>query len=166
MHPIVRTVALVVPLSLAGCATTSEIPPPPQPQPCPATAPAGAIQSEEILCREPVSNRVFVKHVLIGWNDLAKPGYTPDPRAQKRTEQEAGELALFVLNKVRTGTPIEKLMKDYSEDPGSAESGEGFEVKPDSALVSAFKMLSLRLNVNESGIVRTQYGYHVVERIE
>ena len=55
-------------------------------------------------------------------------------------------------------------MKQYSEDPGS-QSGEPYTVKRRRQFVPEFKNLALRLKENEVGIVKTKFGYHVIERV-
>jgi peptidyl-prolyl cis-trans isomerase D len=121
-----------------------------------------SIQSNDILAREAQANRTMVKHVLIGWKDLDDP----DPRAAQRTRAEADALAVSILDRLRKGEPIEPLMAEYSEDPGSAESGQSYEVTPSAGLVFEFKRLGLRLELGEAGMVLTQFGWHVMKRVE
>ncbi len=120
------------------------------------------IQSNDVLAREAQANRTWVKHVLIGWKDLDDP----DPRAAKRTRQEADALAVSLLERLRNGEEIEPLMAEYSEDPGSAESGQSYEVTPASPWALDFKRLGLRLKVGEAGMVLTDFGWHVMKRVE
>ena len=68
--------------------------------------------------------------------------------------------------KLKKGEKIEPLMKSLSEDPGSAATGEGYDVTPDAGLVEPFKQLSLRLKVGEVGVVKTQFGIHIIQRTE
>ena len=68
--------------------------------------------------------------------------------------------------KLKKGDKIEPLMAKLSEDPGSAKSGEGYDVTPDAGLVEPFKDLSLRLNVGEVGVVKSQFGIHIIQRVE
>ena len=56
--------------------------------------------------------------------------------------------------------------KELSEDPGSAKSGESYEATPTAGLVPPFKNLSLRLNKGEVGVVKTQFGVHIIKRVE
>jgi hypothetical protein len=160
--------APVFAFALSGC---GHAPPPASTgsPPAPFCAYASAndgVQSVDILCREPVANRVKARHVLIGWRDLGSAERPIDPRAAERTQAQAQELAKSLLDKVRAGEPIVPLMAQYSEDPGSSETGRTYDISPDAPLVSGFKSLSMRLNVGEAGIVQSSFGYHVIQRTE
>lgn len=126
---------------------------------------APAIQSNDILAREAESNQTRVKHILIGWRDLAGERDV-DPRARARSRAEADELAQSLLQRVRKGEPIEPLMAEFSEDGGSADSGESYEVTPGAQLVFEFKRLGLRLRPGEAGMVLSKFGWHVMKRVE
>src|SRR5690349_17737199 len=69
-----------------------------------ATAGATAvdIDSKDILARSAQAEVVDVKHVLIGWKDLAAAyqGHM-DPRAAKRTQAEAAALAQDIAKQLR-----------------------------------------------------------------
>jgi peptidyl-prolyl cis-trans isomerase D len=119
--------------------------------------------SADILAREPVANQAKVKHILIGWKDLES---AQDPRAQKRTKQEAEALVRSLMKQLEAGADFDMLMKQHSEDPGSASSGRAYDVAPDAQLVIEFKQLGLRLNVGEVGVVQSDYGFHIMKRIE
>jgi parvulin-like peptidyl-prolyl isomerase len=143
--------------SAAGSAATAPATPP---------TPPPNIDSEDILKRTATTPEVQVKHVLIGWKELA-PVYRGhlDPRAAKRTAEDAAALAKDVYAKLKADPDqIDALVKQYSEDPGGA-SGDPYTVDPTSQLVEPFKNLSLRLALKEAGIVKTQFGYHVIERV-
>ncbi len=103
-------------------------------------------QSNEIMSRDALTNRAMVKHIVV--------------------EADKKELAVDLVRRVRAGEAIEPLMAEFSTDPGSATSGESYEVRPDSQLVFEFKRLGLRLKVGEAGLVRSQFGWHVMKRIE
>ena len=137
---------------------------------CAAMFQRKAPESVEILSRKETSPAVSVKHVLIAWawldSTYRHQGMDLDPRAQSRTQTDAENLAVELLGKLNAGAPIELLMKQYSEDPGSAQSGISYPVTPASHLADDFIELSLRLNVGESGIVKSQFGYHVIQRIQ
>jgi hypothetical protein len=153
-----RTANLLVAaaLGLAACHSSSKVP-----------APTGPIESTDILARSPVTEQAEVKHVLIGWSELAVAyrGHQ-DPRGAARSKAQADALAADILKKMRAGDDIDALMKEYSEDQGSAATGRSYPVTPDAMLVPPFKNLSLRLNPGESGIVQTNFGWHVIKRIK
>ena len=118
--------------------------------------------SNDILSREPVSNSCVVKHILIGWNDREGTAEA----AKKRTKPEAEALVKSLMTQIKAGADFDMLMKQHSEDPGSASGARPYPVTPDAQLVIEFKQLSLRLNVNEVGVVQTDYGFHIIKRIE
>lgn len=118
--------------------------------------------SADILSREPLSNSAQVKHILIGWSDLDRH----DPRAAKRSKQDAETLVRALLDQLKGGADFEALMKQSSEDPGSAASGMAFRVSPDAQLVIEFKQLGLRLRVGEIGVVQSDFGFHIMKRVQ
>ena len=129
-------------------------------------APAKDIDSKDILARTDPSPEAYVKHVLLGWRDLTAVyrGHL-DPRAAKRSNAEAATLAQDIAAKLKADPDsINALIKEHSEDPGSL-SGEPYVIKSDTPFVPEFKNLSLRLKEKEVGIVKTTFGYHVVERV-
>jgi parvulin-like peptidyl-prolyl isomerase len=123
------------------------------------------IDSKDILARTETAPEVQVKHVLLAWNGMqAQRGL--DPRAAKRSNAETATLALDIAAKLKANPDaIDDLVKQYSEDPGSASSGEPYTVKESTGFVEEFKKLALRLKEKEVGIVKTAFGYHVIERV-
>ena len=128
--------------------------PPPPPDP---------LESAEILKREPTTQKAKVKHILLGWKDVNTGG---DERAKKRERPALEKLVKDTVAKLQKGAKIEPLMKELSEDPGSAQSGEGYDVTPDAGFVDGFKNLSLRLKPKEVGVVKTDFGIHIIQRVE
>ena len=120
------------------------------------------LESAEILARPVGTGPVEVQHVLIGWKDLTA---VKSPRAEARTKSEADALAVEVLGKVKAGGDMAALMKQYSEDPGSADSGKPYTVERSTPMVEPFKALSLRLKLGEAGMVKTVFGWHVIKRV-
>jgi parvulin-like peptidyl-prolyl isomerase len=127
--------------------------PPPPPDP---------LESSDILKRAPVTQKAKVKHILLSWSDLSPK----DPRAAKRSRAELEALVKDTVAKLKSGAKMEDLMKQLSEDPGSAKKGDSYDVTPDAALVEPFKNLSLRLNVGEVGVVKSEFGIHIIKRVE
>lgn len=70
-----------------------------------------------------------------------------------------------VLKKLTQGESFEKLAADYSLCPSSRQGGNLGEF-PKGRMVPAFEKALLSLKENEvSGIVRTQFGYHIIKRL-
>ncbi len=122
------------------------------------------VVSADILARDVIANEVGVKHILIGWKDL-QDGHV-DERASKRTKADAEALVKQVLAQLKAGADFDAMMKQYSEDPGSAMSGRVYQVSPQAELVSEFKQLGMRLRPNEIGVVESDYGFHIIKRVE
>ena len=123
--------------------------------------------TEDILARDPVTDRAEVRHVLVSWDELAtiyagRGGQ--DPRGAARTRPQANALAASILERVRGGEDIRTIMSEISEDRGSALTGAAYTATPDAGLVEPFKNLSLRLNAGEAGVVETIFGYHIIQR--
>jgi peptidyl-prolyl cis-trans isomerase C len=69
-----------------------------------------------------------------------------------------------ILKKLNDGKSFEELAKDFSLCPSSARGGDLGEF-PKGRMVPAFEKALLNLKENEvSGIVRTQFGYHIIKR--
>jgi peptidyl-prolyl cis-trans isomerase SurA len=91
---------------------------------------------------------------------------TLDSRAEARNEAQADELASQLLARCAKGERFEDLMRQYSEDPGSAATGMVYTVTETSRFVEPFKDLALHLKPQECGLVRSQYGWHVIKRLK
>lgn len=122
------------------------------------------VVSADLLAREPVANSSKIKHILISWKDLEQGG--KDPRAKARTKDQAEGLVRSLVTQVKAGADFDLLMKQHSEDPGSASNGRAYDVSTDAQLVIEFKQLGLRLNVNEIGVVQSEFGFHIMKRVE
>jgi foldase protein PrsA len=133
-------------------------------EPPPVSSP---VVSQEILAREPVANTAQVKHILIGWKDLAEQYQGRlDERAAKRDKAAAEAEVKALLEQLRGGADFDALMKEHSEDLGSASMARSYTVRPDAQLVIEFRQLSLRLKVSEVGVCESDFGFHIVKRIE
>lgn len=129
-------------------------------------APKSSVVSWDILEREPVANNVKVKHILTSWADLGDAfGGRQDPRAQQRSMADAEAHVKSLLGQLEGGADFDALMKQHSEDAGSAASGMAFDVSTDAQLVIEFRQLSLRLNPGEYGVCQSDFGFHIIKRL-
>ena len=168
-----RWICILLLVAIVGCRPTSTwqtpitptlpvtntAPPPPPPQ-------NTDLDSRDILARDEGTTSVEVKHVLVGWAELAPAYQGPlDRRAENRTQAEAAKLTEEVAAKLRaTPASIDALIDAHSEDPTSL-SKVPYTVAADSPYVAEFKNLALRLQLAEVGVVRTKFGYHVMIRV-
>jgi hypothetical protein len=130
-----------------------EPPPPPPPDP---------LESADILKRDPQTQKAKVKHILLGYVD-ANTGAEP---GKSRTHKDLEALIKKTLARIKKGEKFEDLMAELSEDPGSAKNGNSYDVTPDAQLVPGFINLGLRLKVDEVGVVKSQFGMHIIKRVE
>jgi peptidyl-prolyl cis-trans isomerase D len=129
--------------------------------------PVSPVVSAEILAREPNANTAEVKHILIGWKDLADQYQGRlDARAAKRTKADAEAEVKSLVGQLQAGAEFDTLMKAHSEDIGSASSARTYTVTPDAQLVIEFRQLGLRLEVGEIGVVQSDFGFHIIKRYQ
>ncbi|MGN6105355.1 MAG: peptidylprolyl isomerase [Kofleriaceae bacterium] len=129
--------------------------------------PVSPVVSQDILDREPVANTAQVKHILIGWKALADQYHGRiDPRAEGRDKAAAEAEVKSLLAQLQGGADFDTMMKAHSEDSGSAASAMPFKVTPDAQLVIEFRQLSLRLHAGEIGVCESDFGFHIIKRIE
>jgi parvulin-like peptidyl-prolyl isomerase len=121
------------------------------------------LESHAILRRAPQTDATKVKHILLGWDEVN----AGDPRGEARSRAALEKLVAEILAKVKRGEPFESLMTAHSEDvPEMVASGKPYDVAPDAGLALPFVNLGLRLKVGEVGVVRTEFGIHIVKRVE
>jgi len=70
-----------------------------------------------------------------------------------------------ILRKLEQGESFEKLAADFSQCPSSKQGGHLGEF-PKGRMIAAFEKALLQLKAGEvSGIVKTQFGYHIIKRL-
>lgn len=68
-----------------------------------------------------------------------------------------------LLAKVKAGGDFEALAREFSEDPGSAQRGGSLGQFPRGRMVKPFEEALLKLKPGEtSGVVETDFGYHII----
>src|SRR5439155_4258449 len=99
--------------------------------------------------------RVKVRHILIMTKD--KP---PAEEAKLKTKAEG------LLQQVRKGGDFAKLAKENSEDPGSKDKGGEYTIQRDGQMVKEFEDAAFTLKPGQSDLIKTAYGYHIVQVVE
>jgi len=95
---------------------------------------------------------VKIRHIL-----LMTQGKPPADDAKIKAQAED------LLKQVRAGANFAELAKKYSEDPGSKDKGGEYTVQRNGQMVKEFEDAAFRLKPGESDIIKTTYGYHVVQ---
>jgi foldase protein PrsA len=98
-----------------------------------------------------------VAHILVGTEN-------PMDGTPVRTKEEALKRAQEVKGKLSQGGDFAALAKEYSDDPGSKDTGGKYENVEVGNWVEGFKKAAVELPINQiSDPVETEYGYHVMK---
>ncbi|KRF10745.1 peptidylprolyl isomerase [Paenibacillus sp. Soil787] len=100
-----------------------------------------------------------VRHILIGLKDPA----SSDNKAL-RTKEEALIRAKEVQQKLKNGEDFAKLAKEYSDDPGSKDTGGLYADADVNQWVPEFKKAAIEQTIGTiSDPIATEFGYHVIK---
>lgn len=102
---------------------------------------------------------VTVSHVLFMILDQK----TNSPLSQEKQDL-AKKKADDVLAKVMAGEDITSLAKQLSEDPGVKENNGEYSFQKNGQMVKEFQDWAFSKKVGDSGIVKTDFGYHVMKK--
>jgi|LSQX01.2.fsa_nt_gb foldase protein PrsA len=103
--------------------------------------------------------QVTAKHILIGIM-----GENGEELSDKEIEEKK-KLAETILTKIEKGEDFDKLMNEYSDDPGLETQPDGYTFSK-GQMVPEFEEAAFSLeNDKVSGIVETTYGYHIIKKI-
>lgn len=112
------------------------------------------------LAKQP--NEIGAKHILVMHEKS-----TSKPDNVTRTREQAKKRAEECLQRIKLGESFEKLVKEYTDEPGGAERGGDLGVFDRAAMVKSFADAAFALKIGEvSTIVETQFGYHIIKRTE
>ena len=82
------------------------------------------------------------------------------------TEEDAKKKIEFLAGRVKDGADFETLAREYSEDPTSEKGGD-LGLFPQGTMVPEFEAALDALKPGEiSGVVKTSYGYHLIQLLE
>jgi parvulin-like peptidyl-prolyl isomerase len=82
-----------------------------------------------------------------------------------RTKEQAKKRAEEALSKLKGGAAFETVVSDYSDEPGAAKRGGTLGRFTRDRMVPAFSAAAFKLKPGElSGIVETDFGFHVIQR--
>lgn len=102
-------------------------------------------------------NYFAAKHILIN---------KPEEGAEvKEGEKQGKELADELLERAKNGDDFDAMVKEFSQDPGSESNPDGY-VFTEGEMVKPFEEKVKELKPGEFGICESDYGYHVILRVE
>lgn len=148
---------------LSGCVvTTLEGPSEPPRVVLPPDSPNPQAQlAEEMQAPEP-SVKIGARHLLVAYAGAmrASPEIT-------RTKDEARARAIEALDRARAGEPFEKLVGEYSDEPGAAERAGDLGLFERQTMVKPFADAAFALEPGAiSDVVETPFGFHVIQRTQ
>jgi peptidyl-prolyl cis-trans isomerase SurA len=112
----------------------------------------------KITDRRAARGQVKVAHILISMKD------EDDPMVKEAANIKAGE----ILDKIKAGEDFSSLAKQFSDDQSSAKKGGELVTFGPGKMVLEFENASFELkNIGDvSGLVRTNYGFHIIKLLE
>ncbi len=112
----------------------------------------GKVTFAEMLDKKTLPDSVSVQHILLG--------------VQQRTDTAAHRLADSLAALLRGGADINTLVATYSDDPGKTQNGGIYDLTPTSQMVPEFMQFAFDHRKGDIGVVKTQYGYHVMKVLD
>lgn len=106
-------------------------------------------------------NKVRASHVLVAYQGSARSQAT-------RSKDEAKQLAEGLLNRLRGGgAKFEDVAKQHSDDPSAKARGGDLGAFDRFTMTKPFADAAFGLDVGQlSGVVETEFGFHIIKRTE
>ena len=104
--------------------------------------------------------QVKVRQVLVSWKGKNARVTPKDPA---RTREQAQQLVEEIIQRARGGEDFVELQRQYNEDSAVENV---YDVSKTSNDVRPFKRLASELDVGEVGYCETDFGFHILKRIE
>jgi peptidyl-prolyl cis-trans isomerase D len=99
-----------------------------------------------------IGESVKVRHILL--KTQGKPAAD-----EAKIKAQADDL----LKQVKAGANFADLVKKYSEDPGSVNTGGEYTVERNGQMVPEFENAAFTLKPGQSDVIKTTYGYHIIQ---
>lgn len=106
----------------------------------------------------------YVKHILLKTTDDQNQPLSDEEIAEKKAL--ADDLLAQLQAAEDMPARFDELMNEYSEDGGLASNPDGYVFDDSNSLVGGFREAAMELEEGQlSGIVETDYGYHIMLRL-
>ncbi len=117
------------------------------------------------IYQAPTDDNAYVDHILLSTRDSQTNEPLSDEEIAAR-KAKAEELLAQLQESSDLVTLFTQLAEEHGEDPGRATDA-GYLINPDTSFVQEFKDAAFALKPGElSGIVESDYGYHILLRKE
>jgi parvulin-like peptidyl-prolyl isomerase len=152
------TFALILP---ACVVTTIEGPGEPPRVAPPPGRPEPAVEAKQNPVDEGPES-IAARHLLVAYRGAMRAS-----PIVMRSKEEAKKRAEEALAHARAGDDFEKLVREYSDEPGAADRGGDLGRFKRNMMVKAFADAAFKLAPGElSEVVETPFGFHVIQRTE
>jgi peptidyl-prolyl cis-trans isomerase D len=113
----------------------------------------------KIITERQIPDTVKIRHILIATHQQGQGGES----MQIRDDSTAKHLIDSIQNLHKSGTSFDTLVAKFSEDPGSKNTGGVYDNVTTGRMVPAFNDFIFTHKPGETGVVKTDYGYHYIE---
>ncbi|MBO9591399.1 MAG: SurA N-terminal domain-containing protein [Niabella sp.] len=114
----------------------------------------------KIVATTSIPDTVKVRHILVGT-------VTQDPQTGQqvpiRDTATAKHLADSLFLVLQNGGNFDTLVAKFSDDPGKTQNGGTYDNVPSGQMMPSFNDYIFTHPVGSRGIVKTDYGYHIIE---
>ena len=116
--------------------------------------------SQPAAASDAVPTSVEASHFLVQYKGAMRA-----PATITRTKEEAKKRAEEGLAKAKQGGDFAKIVAEYSDEPGAAARGGSLGEFTANQMVKPFSDAAFKLKVGQiSGLVETDFGFHVIKR--
>lgn len=113
----------------------------------------------KIIDSKVIPDTVKVRHILVATHQQTQTGEL----MPVREDSSAKHLVDSIQALHKAGTPFDSLVVKFSDDPGSKSTGGVYDNVTTGRMVPPFNDFIFTHNTGETGIVKTDFGYHYVE---
>lgn len=115
------------------------------------------IKKEYESNKDQYGEKVVVKHILVSTHDKETQQPLPEDKVSEKKK-----LAEDILQRVKAGEDFDSLVKQYSDDEGSINSGGQYTFGR-GEMVTEFEEWSFNAKEGDMDIVETVYGFHIMK---
>ena len=119
----------------------------------------GYYKVSKIVAVKQVPDSAKVRHILIPF--LGSQGATPEVTQTEAEAKKTADSLLGILKADKSRFP--EFVTGYSSDQGSVKNEGRYDWHPYNSMVSEFNDFEFNGNVGDLGVVKTVFGFHIIE---